>query len=231
MPRPSFFRRLLIAALCCSLAATLPSRAASEESLTFSALCFSPTAGTVPSFYLETGKTRRKVEIPVTSLGGPFKATLREGGFVDFFASEDVKAPPAVSVKIPAEGREHLLIVIVPAGKDSFQGRALSLPPHGFEGGSTFAMNLAPTEVGIRHGTKDPLVIKPGDHHLLTLPTGYREPMLPVQIFVRNAQGAWEIAQNTRWAVDRRFRSYLFLYQSPENKQLSIHAVPERQGG
>lgn len=223
-------RKFFAAAVLIIASVTLPGLAAPTETVSFSALCFSPSAAKEPAFYLLNGGAREKVTIPITSLGGPFKASVREGGLLDFFASAADKQP-ALSVKLPAGNHERLLVLFFPSGSETYQARAVTLPGDGFGGGSTFAINVAPVDVAIRHGANPMQTLKPGAHELLTLPSGHKDPMLPVQIFTRDSSGTWEVAQSTRWAVDRRFRSYLFLYQSPDTGNLGIHAVPERLAG
>lgn len=202
------------------------SRTSAAEVVSFSALCFSPGAAPEPTFYIGNPGTRKKIEIPVTSLGGIFQANIHDGGMIDFF-SNDTDERPSVSVRIPSGSRQNLLVVFYPQGS-SYQARAFTLPTQGFEGGTTFAINLSLTEVAVRHGNTQQQPIKPGGQQLLTLPAGYRDPMLPVQIFSRNPAGAWEVAQSTRWPVDQRFRSYLFLYRTKESGPIGVHAVPER---
>lgn len=202
------------------------SHGSAADSVTFSALCFSPSSATEPAFYVGINGARKKINVPVTSLGGPFQANVRDGRMLDFFTNESDERP-AVSVQLPSGSSDRLLVVFVPQG-GSYQARALTLPASGFGGGTTFAINLSPTEVAIRHGNTPQQSIKPSGQQLLTLPSGYREPMLPVQIFMRNSTGTWEIAQSTRWPIDNRFRTYLFFYRSKETEPIGVHAVPER---
>ncbi|HEX7260865.1 MAG TPA: hypothetical protein VF258_03540, partial [Luteolibacter sp.] len=161
------------------------------ETVSFSALYFNAGTAQEPAFFIASGDKKKKIAIPLTSLGGPFKATVREGGMVDFFAAE-ADERPAVSVKLPAGKLDDLLMVFVADG-GSYQARALTLPGREFCGGTIFAVNLAATDVAIRRGGNAQQAIKPGDHQLLTLPADFSEPMVPVQIFKRDPAGAWEI--------------------------------------
>ena len=73
--------------------------------------------------------------------------------------------------------------------------------------------------------------VPPGSSRILPIPEDCKESMLPVQIFDRPDKAApWRIAQSTRWAVDLRFRSYLFFYHSPKSDHLMLHGVTERIG-
>jgi hypothetical protein len=195
-----------------------------DSTLSFRAVCFDPSQASPPEFQIASGEAREAIRIPKNDIGGPFKASLRDDSFVDFFAAASDEKP-AFSVKIPSEGRDRLLLLIVPAG-EGHQGSAVALPASGFDGGTTFAFNLSRGELAVRQGTGQPDRLAPGAHRVLPLPAGHKDDMVPVQI-LSQVDSKWQPVQSTRWAVDRRFRSYLFLFTSPKGK-VTLHAIPER---
>ena len=195
-----------------------------DSTLSFRAVCFDPSQASPPEFQVPDGEARETVRIPKNDIGGPFKASLRDDSFVDFFATATVEKP-AFSVKIPSEGRDRLLLLIVPAG-EGHQGSAVALPANGFDGGTTLAFNLCRNEMAVRQGNGQPDRLAPGAHRVLPLPPAHKDDMIPVQI-LSQVDSKWQPVQSTRWAVDRRFRSYLFLFTSPKGK-VSLHAIPER---
>jgi hypothetical protein len=195
-----------------------------EPVVSFRAVCFDPSQAAPPEFHVSTGDAREAIRIPKNDIGGPYKAVLRDGNMVDFFDSTSSEKP-AFAVKVPAEGQERLLLIIVPAGK-GHQGSAVNLPATGFGGGSTFAFNLCRSEIAVRQGEAKPEQLASGAHRLLALPTGLKDDMVPVQI-LSQVDSKWQPVQSTRWAVDRRFRSYLFLYTTPKGKVV-LQAIPER---
>lgn len=195
-----------------------------EPVVSFRAVCFDPSQALPPEFHVSGGDTREAIRIPKNDIGGPFKAVLRDGNMIDFFDSASAEKP-AFAVKVPSEGKERLLLIIVPNGK-GHQGSAVSLPATGFDGGSTFAFNLCRTEIAVRQGEGKPEQLASGAHRLLPLPTGLKDDMIPVQI-LSQVDSKWQAVQSTRWAADRRFRSYLFLYTTPKGK-VTLQAIPER---
>ena len=211
------------------LAAVLPWMAGpclADSTVSFRAVCFDPSEAAPPEFQVPSGQAREAIKIPKKDIGGPFKATLRDDSFVDFFATA-TEEKPAFSVKIPSEGRDRLLLLIVPAGQ-GHQGSAVALPASGFDGGSLLAFNLCRTEMAVRQGTAQPDRLAPGAHRVLPLPAGLKDDMIPVQI-LSQVDSKWQPVQSTRWAVDRRFRTYLFLFTSPKGK-VTLQAIPERLG-
>jgi hypothetical protein len=213
----------------CLLAIVLPWLAApclADSAISFRAVCFDPSPATPPEFQIANGEAREAIRIPKNDIGGPFKASLRDDSFVDFFATATGEKP-AFSVKIPSEGRDRLLLLIVPAGQ-GHQGSAVALPSSGFDGGTSLVFNLSRSELAVRQGMAQPDRFAPGTHRVLQLPAGHKDDMIPVQI-LSQVDSKWQPVQSTRWAVDRRFRSYLFLYTSPKGK-VTLHAIPERVG-
>jgi hypothetical protein len=194
--------------------------------VSFRSVCFDPTASAPPVFLVDTGKGRESIATSKNDIGGPHKASLRDEAFVDFFKT-DSDETPAFSIKVPAEGRERLLFMIVSAGKGN-QGSAVSLPATGFDGGATLVFNLCPVEATVRQGNAKPESFSPGSHRLLPIAVPQQDDMIAIQILTRKTGGSWEAVQSTRWAVDRRFRSYLFLYHSPKNGRVTLLGIPER---
>lgn len=214
--------------LSCLFASALPWVAGSclaDSAISFRAVCFDPSPASPPEFQVANGKARETARIPKNDIGGPFKASLREDTFVDFFTTA-TDEKPAFSVKVPSGDRDRLLLLIVPAGQ-GYQGSAVALPANGFDGGTTLAFNLCRSEMAVRHGNSQPERLAPGTHRVLPLPASFKDDMLPVQILSKTEDSKWQPVQSTRWAVDRRFRSYLFLYTTPKGK-VTLHAIPER---
>lgn len=201
-----------------------------QDQITFSTLCFTTGAAKEPEYFIGNAKDRKKITAPITMLGGPFKAPMREGGLLDLFSSETDERP-AITIKLPAASSNERLAVLFFPKDDGCQARAIVLPSAGFNGGSIFAINVAPSDLAIRYGNVTPKLIKPGASTLIAPPSNYKEPMIPVEIHKSDSAGGWQIEQRVRWPLDDRFKSYLFLYQSPENGRIKACSVPERIAG
>lgn len=213
-----------------TLAAPPSTRADEPPAVSFRALCFDPRETETPMWFVARGGSRKTLELDKSRLSENQKADVREGGFVDFFASKEPKKGelPAATLALPAGSREDLLVVITPA-RTGYQARAIQLSPADFKPGATLLINAAPVDVAAKLGTTGPVTVPSGSSRILPLPEGCKESMLPVQIFDRVDKAApWRIAQSTRWAVDLRFRSYLFFHHSQEGDRLMLHGVTER---
>lgn len=88
--------------------------------------------------------------------------------------------------------------------------------------------NLAPVELAVRIGNAKAVSVMPSKHQFLKIPAEYKDDMIPLQIYQRTVPSEpWQIVQSTRWAVDFRFRSYVFFYQ-PSNGRIMLHGITER---
>jgi hypothetical protein len=225
---PSTRRHITLALALLALATCPLAQAQDPQKIRFRAICFDPRDTAAPKFHIPDGGGRSEVTIPKTSLSETISATLRAGGFIDFFESADADRP-AVSVKLPVTGHQRLLVLLAPSGT-GFDGRAMQLPATGFGGGDTLVLNMSRIPISIRYGDGAPGSVPAGSHTTFSLPANFPEPMIPVQVFEQDQVGEWQIAQSTRWAVDDRFRSFLFVYQSPRNQRLTLHGITERRG-
>ena len=214
-----------------TMAAILTVGMAAELPLvSFRAVYFDPRETVTPQLFVAHGKARRPLELDKSRLSDRQQASVRNGGLVDFFnAGEPQKDEvPAATLTLPGGALENLLLVLVPAAK-GYRAWAIPLPPAEFQPGSTLLINVAPVLVTVKQGAAVALAVKPGSARVLALAANFKESMLPIQIFVkRDDAAAWKIAQSTRWAVDRRFRSYVFFYQTPKSEQLMLHGITER---
>lgn len=205
-------------------------RAAEQTSVRFHAVWFDPRETPTPEFFVAGGKGKRKpLVLDKSRLSEIQEVPVSAGGMVDFYLTQipakDEK--PAVSLTLPADFSGLQLLVFAPSGT-GHQAWAISLPPDDFPAGGTLLANLSPGELGIKIGDAKTVKVKPSKHGFLGIPKGYKNDMIPVQIYQKQGDDdAWRIVQSTRWAVDFRFRSYVFFYQ-PENGRLMLHGITER---
>jgi hypothetical protein len=227
--KPCHFR--LSALMVCLFSISVPMiRAADQTTVRFRAVWFDPRETPTPEFFVAGGKGKRKpLDLDKSRLSEIQKAPVRTGGMVDFFLTQipENDEKPAVTLTLPADFSGLHLLVFAPAGA-GYQAWAISLPPDDFPAGGTLLANLAPVELGVRIGDAKTVNIKPSKHGFIGIPKGYKNDMIPIRIYQKNGgEDAWRIVQSTRWAVDFRFRSYVFFYQ-PANGRLMLHGITER---
>lgn len=229
--RMSILRSITSVSFFATWCATVVS-AAEPVSVDFRAVYFDPGETTPPVFYMGGKKAGREhLDLDKSRLSDTQNATVREGRMVDFFLTKEPQKDekPAVSITLPQNFQGAMLVVLA-SSATSYQAWAIPLPPNDFPAGGNLLINISPSELAFKAGNDKPIRVLPSKHQFLKAPAGLKDDMMPIQIFQKTAQAkdaAWQIVQSTRWAVDRRFRSYVFFYQ-PDKGRLMMHGISER---
>ncbi len=185
---------------------------------------FDPQDRPPPEFTVGGGKGRIDIKIPLTYIDGPFKATLRDDRFLDFWRGGGDK--PEISISIAAGERKDLLLVFVP-DKETFRILKISASEKKLKGGDRFILNTTGSDIAIKLGEAKALQIAPMKTGILPGPGGAKLKTLPVLIKQKSAEG-WRLVSTEFWNCDPRFRKYLFIYTSPRTRKIAFHGVSER---
>jgi hypothetical protein len=100
-------------------------------------------------------------------------------------------------------------------------------PPGRIKGGDRFIINTTPTEMAIKLGNAEPLILAASKSGVLAAPPGTEIVSLPVLVSLKQ-DDKWKLASTEQWPCDPRFRKYLVAYMSPRTRQLVFHSVTER---
>ena len=176
-----------------------------------------------PVFLAGHGERKTEVEVPLTSIAGPFEVALREGSMLDFF--KEGSEVPAVSVEVKPAERQHLLLVFFHQDED-FRVLKVHSPPDRIKGGDRHIVNATPHELAIKLGKDEPLRIASGKSGILAGPPGAEIVSLPVLISLKQ-EDQWNLASTENWPCDPRFRKFLVAYLSPRSGHLVFHSVSE----
>ncbi len=177
-----------------------------------------------PVFRAGSASSKIEIEVPLTFIEGPFEVPLRDGIFLDLTRGDTEK--PDISIQISPAERKDLLLVFFQQD-DTFRVLKVLSPTSRIKGGDRFIFNVTQSEMAIKLGQSEPLIIPPGKSGILAGPTGNSIVSLPVLISLKQ-QDKWELVSTENWPCDSRFRKYLFAYMSPRSRQLVFHSVTER---
>jgi hypothetical protein len=182
---------------------------------------FDPADGASPMFLV--GSERIECEVPLTSIEGPFKATLRDGVHLDFWI--EGKDQPEISIAIAENERKDLLLIFFPDGK-TFRVLKVVTSPDQIGGGDRMIINTSPDEIGVKLGTAEPVVIMPGKSGILKTPVAANNGTLPAVVNVKR-EGKWTLVSTEDWPSEPSVRKFLFAYVSPRTRHLIFHTVSE----
>ncbi len=184
---------------------------------------FDPADGEPPTFEVGSATKRVDVEIPLTSIAGPFKVRLRDGRFLDFWRGDG--ETPEIVLTITEAERKDLLLFFVPSG-ESFKVIKVRTPANAIGGGDRYLINACNSQIAIKAGKNESLYLDPGKGGVVRAPSDGAATM-PVLVSIKAAE-KWKLATTETWYFDARFRKFLFAYPCPRTGQLCFHAVRER---
>ena len=195
----------------------------SSSTVEFRVTRFDPLDGRPPEFRTNGGNASKGFEVPLTYIAGPFKTTLRKGGFLDLWRGEGKQ--PEISVRIKPSEQKDLLLVFVPR-EDGFAILKIPTPRDRLKGGDRLIVNATRTELAIRLGNTAAIHILPSKSEILKKPPGKKIVSLPVLVSYKSGN-KWKLASSENWPFNPRFRKILFAYMDPKSRQLTFHAVRE----
>lgn len=216
--------RPILIALLAALPLPLSAQDKNAAEVEFRVTRFDPGDQPPPAFRVGGGAGRLDITVPLTHIGGPHKAGLREGRFLDFFRGDNEK--PEISLTIAEGERKDLLLFFFPVG-ESFKVMKVHTPPGRIRGGDRHLLNVTGSRLAVKIGDAKPVYIDPGKSGLLRGPGGDEPLSLPILINIREGE-KWKPASTENWHFDPRFRGYLFAFISPRTRHLAFHVVSER---
>jgi len=227
MSSPVLSVLLLVAAAAVVLPANAQSGRGDEAAkVTFKVTRFDVADRPPPEFELRGGGEPVTLEVPLTYIAGPFKATLRDGRFLDFFRPGAER--PEISLPIPPAMRKDLLLVFV-AGNDGFEVTMVHVPPSRMKGGDRYIINATDSRLSLQYRGAKAVVIPPGKADILAGPG--RDEVTLVDVAVQQEQGEqWRVVSRETWPCDPRVRKFLIVFRSPRTKHITFHGVEELVG-
>ena len=185
---------------------------------------FDPADNPPPEFKAGSDAGQVDLEIPLTYIDGPFKASLRDEQFLDF--RRPGQEQPEISVTIGPNERKGLLLVFFPE-KKSFQVLKINAAQAKLKGGDRYIFNVTASPLTVELGEAKPVLIPPKKAGIVASPPGDGVQTLPVSIKQKDGD-QWKLVSTEFWNCDPRFRKYLFVYTSPRNRRIAFHGVSER---
>ena len=128
--------------------------------------------------------------------------------------------------KAPALPSRKQIVLLMRKGEDNSDGFVV-LPIDGdlakFSGGDYFFINAAKMPVGGKIGDKT-FALKPGQRTLLEPAPTHEGGGCQVTLSYQN-QEKWKVFYDTRWSVNKRYRSLIFFYQDSETGSLGVAPI------
>ena len=180
------------------------------------------------TIYLETPKeTPYKIALSKANILGPFKTVKDEDGNVTLRKRETnaegiVVYPALAKIRIPAQIKEPLLILVPVPGAQVYKAFVMDRSLSGFPKGSYKLINFSPNQVrGLIGKTR---VNVPPKKLIPFNPSSNSKDLLDVHFQFKNSK-QWKTFGRTRWVKEREKRSLLCAYLDPKTKRMRIRGV------
>src|SRR5688572_29004129 len=91
---------------------------AAAAEISFRAVCFDPRDIETPTLFVAKNGTASPLVLNRSKFTEPQTAAVRDGKFVDFLTSSDLKSgAPPVTLTLPEAPLDHLLVIFIPGEK------------------------------------------------------------------------------------------------------------------
>jgi len=204
-------------------------------SFAFKAIAFSRVPGLDEVFH---GEEEDKVSLRLPTRNFSPETVYEGKNPVTFYgrrtkADGEIEYLPVAAVTAPKEWK-RILLVFLPASRQEalstgrrFQVLAVDGALAQFRGGGRHFVNVSTTDVAAAIGDQKLLI--PAGASATFAPKIQGDPSLrvPVQFHYRQ-DSQWRLLSSTRWSLDSRLRTLIFIFEDPRRKRLALRGVSER---
>ncbi|MBO94664.1 MAG: hypothetical protein CMI32_07190 [Opitutales bacterium] len=144
----------------------------------------------------------------------------------------ELEYAPVASVLMNEEWKKTILVFLPTSKKVALTGRRFEVLPVDaelarFRGGGRHFVNLSETDVAASIGDQKLLVKASASATFTPRVQGDVTTRVPVQFHYRGGD-AWRLLSSTRWGMDPRLRTLVFIYEDPRRKRLALRGITDR---
>jgi hypothetical protein len=203
------------------------SRAQAQGDLSLQFLSFPQQISPAPvELLIGEGRTM-PIEIPGNEFSPVYKIK-RPNSIVVGMTAKNEKGEPVFQIlgKAPPLASSKQIILLLRKGETNSDG-FMMLPIDGslseFPGGNYLFINVAKLSIGGKIGDKI-FKLQPGEKELLKPAATHEGGGCQVTLTYQKDE-EWKIFYDTRWSVNKRYRSLVFFYQDPESGSLGVAPI------
>ena len=204
-------------------------------SFSFKAIAFSRVPGLDEVFHGE-GEDKVSLRLPTRNFSP--EAEYKGKNPVTFYARRtnadgEIEYLPVAAVMAPKEWKS-ILLVFLPASRQEaistghrFQVLPVDAELARFRGGGRHFVNVSKTDVAASIGEQKLLVKAQSSSTFTPRVKGDVTTRVPVQFHYRR-DNQWHLLSSTRWGMDPRLRTLVFIYEDPRRKRLALRGITDR---
>ena len=141
---------------------------------------------------------------------------------------------PVASTVVPKDLKNIIFVFLASSRKDALTGRRFQVlhidsDQAKFPGGGRHFLNLTGSDVSATIGKQKVIVSGRSSNTFLPDSQTVSAGRVPVQIHAK--QGAdWRLLSSTRWSMDTRVNTLIFIFEDPVRKRISLRGITNRIG-
>ena len=214
----------------------LPQPKAPEEKQKFSfkAISFSRIPGLEELYF---GEDKDRLRLPSRNFSREMKyegtiPTIFYGRKLNTEGSEEFY--PVASTVVPKSLKNVIFVFLATSRKEALTGRRFEIlqidsDQAKFPGGGRHFLNLTNSDVSATIGKQNVLVAARSANTFLPDSQTVSDGRVPVQIHAKQGTD-WRLLSSTRWSMDTRVNTLIFIFEDPVRKRISLRGITNRIG-
>ena len=200
----------------------------------FKAISFSRISGLEEIYF---GKDKDMLRLPSKNFSREMKY---EGTIPTIFYGKKLNPEgieefyPVASTVVPKNLKNVIFVFLNTSRKEALTGRRFQVlqidsDQTKFPGGGRHFLNLSGSEISAMIGKQNVLIPARSSNTFFPDSKSISTGRLPVQIHAK--QGAdWRLLSSTRWSMDTRVNTLVFIFEDPVRKRISLRGITNRVG-
>lgn len=141
---------------------------------------------------------------------------------------------PVASTVVPKSLKNVIFVFLATSRKEALTGRRFQVlhidsDQAKFPGGGRHFLNLTGSDVSAMIGKQNVLIPARSSNTFLPDAKSVSEGRLPVQIHAKQGTD-WRLLSSTRWSMDTRVNTLVFIFEDPVRKRISLRGITNRIG-
>jgi len=211
-----------------------PKEPEQKQKFSFKAISFSRIPGLEELYF---GEDKDMLRLPSRNFSREMKyegtiptifygKKLNPEGVEDFY--------PVASTVVPKNLKNVIFVFLATSRKEALTGRRFQVlhidsDQAKFPGGGRHFLNLTNSDVSATIGKQKVIVSGRSSNTFLPDSQTVSAGRVPVQIHAK--QGAdWRLLSSTRWSMDTRVNTLIFIFEDPVRKRISLRGITNRIG-
>lgn len=217
-----------------SILLSQPKEPEKKQKYSFKAISFSRIPGLEEIYF---GEDKDMLRLPSRNFSREMKY---EGTIPTIFYGKKLNSEaveefyPVASTVVPKSLKNVIFVFLATSRKEALTGRRFQVlqidsDQAKFPGGGRHFLNLTGSDVSATIGKQNVLIPARSSNTFLPDAKSVSNGRLPVRIHAKQGSD-WRLLSSTRWSMDTRVNTLVFIFEDPVRKRISLRGITNRIG-